>query len=316
MAGGLVGLLDDVAALAKLAAASIDDVGVAAGRASLKAAGVVVDDAAVTPAYVRGLAAERELPIVRRIAFGSLRNKLLIILPAALLLSSVAPKLVEVLLMVGGSYLAYEGAHKVIHALRRDDRDHEVAAVELGPEAEAKTIAGAIRTDFILSTEIMVIALKEVLDEPIVSRGVILAVVGLLITIGVYGLVGLIVKMDDVGLRLAERSSRQSQRIGRGLVAGMPTLLAWLSVVGTAAMLWVGGHILLVGADELGWTTPYHYVHELEKAVHDVAGVGGVLGWLVNTAASAAVGFVIGALITAVVTRLPKRASATGAAAH
>ena len=159
MAGGLVGLLDDVAALAKLAAASVDDVGAAAAKASVKAAGVVIDDTAVTPAYVRGLAAERELPIIRRIAIGSLRNKLLIILPAALLLSAVAPIVVEVILMFGGCFLAYEGAHKIIHALRHDDHDHDAPAAELGPDAEATTIAGAIRTDFILSAEIMVIAL-------------------------------------------------------------------------------------------------------------------------------------------------------------
>ena len=171
MAGGLVGLLDDIAALAKLAAASIDDVGAAAAKASAKAAGVVIDDTAVTPAYVRGLAAERELPIIRRIAIGSLRNKLLIILPAALLLSAIAPIVVEVILMFGGCFLAYEGAHKIIHALRHDDNDHDAPAAELGPDAEATTIAGAIRTDFILSAEIMVIAIKEVITEPVVSRG-------------------------------------------------------------------------------------------------------------------------------------------------
>ncbi len=318
MAGGLVGLFDDVAALAKLAAASVDDVGVAAGRASVKAAGVVVDDAAVTPAYVRGLAAERELPIIKRIALGSLRNKLLFILPAALLLSAIAPTVVEVILMFGGSFLAYEGAHKVVHALRHDDHDHDAPAAELGPEAEAKTISGAIRTDFILSAEIMVIALKEVLDEPVVSRGIILAIVGVLITVAVYGVVALIVKMDDVGLKLAQRPSPRSQRFGRLLVAGMPKLLAWLSVIGTAAMLWVGGHILLVGADELGWAWPYHLVHDLEHAVEDVPGVGGVLAWLVNTAASAVVGFVVGFVIMSVVERLPKRKGTTPepAAAH
>ena len=314
MAGGLVGLLDDIAALAKLAAASIDDVGAAAGKASMKAAGVVVDDAAVTPAYVRGLAAERELPIIRRIATGSLRNKLLFILPAALLLSSIAPTVVEVILMFGGTFLAYEGAHKVIHALRKDDHDHDAPAAELGPEAEAKTISGAVRTDFILSAEIMVIALKEVIDEPVVSRGVILAVVGVLITVVVYGVVALIVKMDDIGLRLAERSSPRSQRIGRLLVAGMPKLLAWLSVIGTAAMLWVGGHILLVGFDELGWSTPYHWVHELEDLVHDVAGIGGVLAWVVNTLCSAVVGLVVGTVIATIVERLPFKKKA--AAAH
>ena len=307
MAGGLVGLLDDVAALAKLAAASVDDVGAAAGKASVKAAGVVVDDAAVTPAYVRGLAAERELPIIKGIAIGSLRNKLLFILPAALLLSSIAPTLVEVILMFGGSFLAYEGAHKVVHALRHDDHDHGEPGVELGPEAGKKTIQGAIRTDFILSAEIMVIALKEVLEEPVVSRAVILAVVGVLITVVVYGVVALIVKMDDIGLKLAERESPSSQRTGRLLVAGMPKLLRWLSVIGTAAMLWVGGHILLVGAHELGWHWPYDLVHDAEHLVHDVPAVHGVLAWLINTAISALVGFVVGFAILSVVERLPKR---------
>ncbi len=309
MAGGLVGLLDDVAALAKLAAASVDDVGAAAAKASMKAAGVVVDDAAVTPAYVRGLAAERELPIIRRIAIGSLRNKLLIILPAVLLLSAIAPVVVEVILMFGGCFLAYEGAHKIIHALRHDDHDHDVPAAQLGPDAESTTVAGAIRTDFILSAEIMVIALKEVISEPLVSRGAILIVVAVGITAVVYGVVALIVKMDDVGLRLAERPSRGSQRLGRLMVAGMPKVLSSLSVIGIAAMLWVGGHILLVGLDELGWTTPYHLVHLLEEAVRGVAGVGGVLAWVVNTVASALVGLVIGSLIVLVVERLPFRRS-------
>jgi len=307
MAGGLVGLLDDVAALAKLAAASVDDVGIAAGRASMKAAGVVVDDAAVTPAYVRGLAADRELPIIKRIALGSLRNKLLIILPVALLLSEIAPTLVEVILMFGGCFLAYEGAHKVMHAVRKDDHEHDVPVVLQGPEAESTTVAGAIRTDFILSAEIMVISLKEVLDEPILSRAVVLALVGLLITAVVYGVVALIVKMDDIGLTMAGRPSRRSQRLGRLLVGGMPRLLAWLSVIGTAAMLWVGGHILLVGFDELGWEWPYHVVHELEHAVDGVPGIGGVLAWVVNTLCSAIVGFVVGFVIAGVVARLPRR---------
>jgi predicted DNA repair protein MutK len=304
MAGGLVGLLDDVAALAKLAAASVDDVGVAAGRASVKAAGVVVDDAAVTPAYVRGLAAERELPIIRKIAIGSLRNKLLFITPAALLLSEVLPTLVEVILMFGGCFLAYEGAHKLIHALKHDDHDHDVPAAAQGADAERSTISGAIRTDFILSAEIMVIALKEVIDEPLLARAAILAVVAVVITVVVYGIVAGIVKMDDVGLRISQRPSSSAQRAGRLLVAGMPKLLAWLSVIGTAAMLWVGGHILLVGADELGWHAPYELVHDMEHAVDGVPAVGGVLAWAVNTAASAVVGLAVGSVIVAVAARL------------
>jgi predicted DNA repair protein MutK len=305
MAGGLVGLLDDVAALAKLAAASVDDVGVAAGKASAKAAGVVVDDAAVTPAYVQGLAANRELPIIRKIATGSIRNKLLIILPVALLLSEVAPLLVEIILMCGGAYLSYEGFHKIYHKLKGDDHDHDVPSVVKGPEAEAKTVAGAVRTDFILSAEIMVIALKEVLEEGLVTRAAVLAVVAVGITAAVYGVVALIVRMDDVGLSLAGRESEASQRLGLGLVRAMPVVLSVLSVVGTAAMLWVGGHIILVGAKELGWSFPYDVVHDLEEGVNGVAGIGGVLAWLVNTVASAIVGFILGGIVNAVVSQLP-----------
>ena len=313
MAGGLVGLLDDVAALAKLAAASIDDVGAAAGRASVKAAGVVVDDTAVTPGYVRGLAAERELPIIRQIATGSLRNKLLFILPVAIVLSEVAPTLVEIILMAGGAFLCYEGAHKIVNALSGDDHDHDVPVTMLGPDAEKATVAGAIRTDFILSAEIMVISLKEVIDEPFVTRGVILAVVALLITVVVYGVVAAIVKMDDVGLALTRRPQRRAQRTGRALVRAMPVLMRWLSTIGIAAMLWVGGHILLVGADELGWHGPYAVVHNLEEVVHDTGALSGVLEWLVNTAASAVVGLAVGLIVTAVVAKLPRR---NRAAAH
>jgi len=314
MAGGLVGLFDDVAALAKLAAASIDDVGAAAGRAGVKAAGVVVDDAAVTPTYVHGVTTDRELPIIRRIATGSLRNKLFFILPAILLLSEIAPTVVEVILMTGGAYLSYEGAHKIIHALKHDDHDHDVPAVIAGPDAEAKTVSGAIRTDFILSAEIMVIALKEVLDEPLAARAAILVLVAVGITVLVYGSVALIVKMDDVGLAVSQRPSALAQRTGRFLVRAMPKLLKGLSIVGTAAMLWVGGHILLAGTDELGWHGPYDVVHDLEHTVEDVGGVGGVLEWLVNTLASAAVGFAVGAAIYGVLTLVARRR--TPAAAH
>ncbi len=316
MAGGLVGLLDDVAALAKLAAASIDDVGAAAGRASAKAAGVVVDDAAVTPAYVQGLAANRELPIIKRIATGSLKNKLLFITPAALLLSAIAPLLVEIILMAGGTYLCFEGAEKIYHKLSGDDHDHDVPAAVKGPEAEEATVASAVRTDFILSAEIMVISLKEVIDETFFQRAIILVVVALFITAIVYGVVALIVKMDDIGLSLAERDSESSQRLGRAMVAGMPKLLTFLSVIGTAAMLWVGGHIMIVGAHELGWDLPYDIVHDLEASVEDVSGVGGLLAWLVNTALSAVVGLVVGALVVAVVSRFHGSDHAEHAAAH
>ena len=319
MSGGLLGLLDDVVALAKLAAASVDDVGAAAGRASVKAAGVVVDDTAVTPAYVHGLAAERELPIIMRIAKGSLKNKLLYIIPVALVLSEFVPVLVEIVLMVGGAYLCFEGAEKIHHRLSHHDDTDPRPASAVGPEQEEETVAGAIRTDFILSGEIIVIALKDVLDRGFVSRAAILVVVAIVITAVVYGVVALIVKMDDVGLRMAQSGRGPTRRIGRGLVTGMPKLLAGLSVVGTAAMLWVGGHILLAGADELGWHWPYGLVHDLEHAVDDVGAIGGVLAWLANTAASALVGFTVGAVIATVVARLPfgrTKAEAADAAHH
>lgn len=305
MSAGLFGLLDDVAALARLAAASVDDIGAAAGRATAKAAGVVVDDTAVTPQYVHGIAAERELPIIKRIALGSLRNKLLFILPAAMLLSQFAPWLLTPLLMVGATYLCYEGAEKVWGRIRGHDH-HAVPVTATGGDAEKYMVTGAIRTDFILSAEIMVIALNEVAAEAFWPRLIILIVVAIVITVAVYGVVAGIVKMDDIGLRLTQRASAFAQRIGRGLVAGMPKLLAALSLIGTVAMLWVGGHILLLGTDTLGWHLLYGFVHHLEEQVHHaVPGVGGVLAWLVNTAASAVIGLVVGAVVVAVVHVLP-----------
>jgi len=304
MSAGLFGLLDDVATLARLAAASVDDVGAAAGRASAKAAGVVVDDTAVTPQYVAGVAAERELPIIRKIAIGSLRNKILFILPAALVLSQFAPWLLPVILMVGGTYLAYEGAEKVWERIR--GHEPKALAAETGAEAEQAMVSSAVRTDFILSAEIMVIALNEVADEALVPRAVILLVVAVAITVLVYGVVALIVKMDDVGLRLAERDSAAAKRVGLGMVKAMPRLLAVISVVGIAAMLWVGGHILLVNSAEVGWHWPYDTVHHWEEAVHEATGAAGaVLGWLVNTGVSAVIGIVWGAIVLAVVHRLP-----------
>ena len=304
MSGGLFALLDDVAVLARLAAASVDDIGAAAGRATAKAAGVVIDDTAVTPQYVHGIAAERELPIIKRIAIGSLRNKIVFILPAIMLLSQFAPWLLTPILMLGATFLCYEGAEKVWGKITGHG-GHAVPAAAAGPDAERFMVTGAIRTDLILSAEIMVIALNEVADQSFLPRLIILLVVALVITAVVYGVVAGIVKMDDVGLRLTQRSSAFAKNVGRGLVAGMPKLLAALSVVGTVAMLWVGGHILLLGTDELGWHLPYELVHHAEEYVHHVAAVGGVLAWLVNTAASAVVGLVVGAVVVAIVHVLP-----------
>lgn len=317
MSAGLFGLLDDIAALAKLAAASIDDVGAAAGRASAKAAGVVVDDTAVTPQYVQGVAAHREVPIIKRIAKGSLRNKLLFILPAALLLSQFAEFLLTPLLMIGGTYLCYEGAEKIWERLSghgdRSGETVEEAKEHLDTDAEETVIAGAIRTDFILSAEIMVISLNEVADEPFVSRAAILVVVAFAITVLVYGVVAIIVKMDDVGLNLAQRGSAAVQSFGRGLVRAMPILLSVISTVGVVAMLWVGGHIILAGVEDLGWHWPYDLVHDLqhevEHAVHDAGGaVTSTLGWLTNTFASAVIGVAVGAVVVVVMHLVPRRA--------
>ncbi len=247
---------------------------------------------------------------MKKIAFGSLRNKLLFILPAALLLSQFVPWALTPLLMLGGTYLCYEGAHKVWGVIR----GHEQHAVGEEQADEKTVVSGAIRTDFILSGEIMVIALNEVADQPFVSRALILVVVAIGITVLVYGVVAAIVKMDDFGLALAERPGATAQRIGRGLVAGMPRLLTVISVIGTAAMLWVGGHILLVGADDLGWHLPYDLVHHAEEVVHDAAGAfGAVLAWLVNTAASAVIGILVGAVVLGVVHLVPRRGGADAA---
>ena len=321
MSGGLVALLDDVAVLARAAAASVDDIGMAAGRASAKAAGVVVDDTAVTPQYVRGLAAERELHIIRKIAKGSLRNKLLIILPVILVLSQFLPVLLTPILMIGGAYLCYEGAHKVWEKV---GGGHHPPDEPVSADGEPKLIdedvvvKGAVRTDFILSAEIMVIALNEVADSPFVTRAITLAVVAVGITVLVYGVVGMIVKMDDVGLRLAQRPPGGVATAGRALVRGMPKLLNVLSVVGTAAMLWVGGHILLVGTDDLGWHGLYDVVHHVEEAAHDATGaLGGVVGWLVNTFASALIGLFVGAVVVAVLALVARaRKKPSDAPAH
>jgi uncharacterized protein len=313
VAGGLVALLDDVAVLARAAAASIDDIGAAAGRASIKAAGVVVDDTAVTPQYVHGLNADRELPIIRKIALGSLRNKLLVILPAILLLSQFLPWLLTPILMIGGAYLCYEGAEKIWHRISGHAEAH--ATVEDALPDEKTIVSGAVRTDFILSAEIMVISLNEVASEAFWSRAIILVVVAIGITVLVYGVVGLIVKMDDVGLSLAQRSGAVAG-FGRWLVRAMPKLLSALTVIGTAAMLWVGGHIILLGTDELGFHPLYEFVHHLEEAAHDATGaLGGVVGWLVNTLGSAILGLVVGAIVV-VVMNLTVHRKKDDAAAH
>jgi uncharacterized protein len=312
MASGLAALLDDVAAIAKLAAASLDDVTAAAGKAGSKAIGVVVDDAAVTPGYAMGFTPDRELPIVWKIALGSLRNKFLFLLPGALLLSAFAPWAVTPILMLGGAYLCFEATEKIFEAISKSTSDEEdtphVEELALSSaEIEAKKVAGAIRTDLILSGEIMAIALATVADRPFAIQAGALVVVSVGITAAVYGVVGLIVKMDDVGVHLAQRGSALARGVGRGLVKSMPHLMQGLSVVGTAAMLWVGGGIIVHGLEHFHLTPVPHFIESLSDKAHDVPQFGAVAGWLTFAAGSAVVGLIIGGVIVAVMHLIPGR---------
>jgi predicted DNA repair protein MutK len=323
---GLIALLDDIAGLAKVAAASLDDVAAQAAKAGSKAAGIVIDDAAVTPRYVVGFKAERELPIIGKIALGSLKNKLLFLMPAALILSFFAPWAITPLLMLGGAYLCYEGAEKIYEIVRpHDAHAHEakVTGAPVDPQAiEDQKVSGAIKTDFILSAEIMAITLSTVTDSSFMLQAFVLTAVGIGITALVYGAVALIVKADDAGLALAagerpvsglsgsagaptgaDRALRPiTQGIGRALVVGMPVLLKILSVVGTAAMLWVGGGIIVHGLEEYGFTGLGHGIHGIAETVaHAVPVATGFLEWLVTAAASGLVGLVLGGLLIPVV---------------
>jgi predicted DNA repair protein MutK len=297
MPSGLVALLDDVSVIARMAAASIDDVGAGVAKAGIKAAGVVIDDAAVIPAYVTEFTPDRELPIVWAIAKGSLRNKLLILLPLGLLLSHFLSAAIIPLLMIGGLYLSFEGAEKVLEMLGGPKHGETLAdTIEDIAAFEKERIVGAIRTDFILSAEIMAISLAEVAEAGLLQRGVILVVVAVVITFSVYGAVALIVKMDDIGLHLTRRTSAAAQRLGRFLLLAMPKLLSLLTSVGTIAMLWVGGGILLHGLEELGLAGPANLAHGVQHAVEYGAGaLGGVLGWLSSAVSSATFGVVVGA---------------------
>lgn len=310
MSVGLLGLLDDVTALAKVAAASIDDVAGQAAKAGLKAAGAVIDDAAVTPNYVAGFAANRELPIVGRIAAGSIRNKILILLPAALALSFFAPWLITPLLMLGGAYLCYEGAEKVFAALfPHAGHAHEVK-VEAAPTdplaLENSRVQGAIQTDFILSAEIMTIALGALPALPFWEQAAVLAVVGLGITLLVYGAVALIVKADDIGLAMA-RGARTGlgRATGRGILVAMPYVMQTLSVVGTAAMIWVGGGIVVHGLASFGLAQPEHWIEAAAHAAGEILpAAAGILSELTIILADGIIGLAFGLVLIPLVGRV------------
>jgi predicted DNA repair protein MutK len=306
MSIGLIALLDDIAGLAKVAAASVDDIAGQAAKAGAKAAGVVIDDAAVTPRYVTGFEAARELPIVRKIAIGSLRNKLLFLLPAALLMSLFAPWAITPLLMLGGAYLCFEGAEKVAEALMPHEAPHagEVKTLAIDPVTmEDDKVASAIKTDFILSAEIMAITLAAIPEGPFVTRAIVLAVVAIAITVVVYGGVALIVKADDVGLMLAKSDmasawGRLKAVFGRGLVLGMPYFLNALAVIGTAAMIWVGGGIIVHGLTEYGFGQIENVIAAAAaSAAQAVPAVAGAIKWIVTAAGAGVVGLVLGAAL-------------------
>ncbi len=311
MSTGLIALLDDVAAIAKVAAASIDDVASQAAKAGAKAAGVVIDDAAVTPRYVTGFSADRELPIVARIARGSLRNKLLILLPAALALSAFAPALILPLLMIGGAFLCYEGAEKAYEAVvphHAEAHEAAIGSIAIDPGSmEDEKVAGAIKTDFILSAEIMAITLAAIPTGSFWTQAAVLAVVGIAITVAVYGGVALIVKADDLGIALARNEGRSpfgamSRVLGRGLVQGMPHFLKLLGIVGTAAMIWVGGGIIIHGLAGYGLAGFEHAIHAAaENAGRALPPVAGLTSWVVTAAASGIVGLALGLLLIPVV---------------
>lgn len=300
MTSGWIVLLDDLATLTKVAASSLDDAAGQAAKAGSKAAGIVIDDAAVTPRYVVGLTADRELPIIAKIAVGSLKNKLLLLLPGALLLSFFAPWAITPLLMAGGAFLCLEGYHKVMDLVRPGHGGHAEAttAAQTAEELEKERVSSAIRTDFILSAEIMAITLASVATSPTWMQAVVLGVVGVGMTLLVYGAVAVIVKADDAGVALARAAQGPVRALGRGIVLGMPVFLKVLSLVGMVAMLWVGGGILIHGLHELGVHGPEEAVHHAAEFVAGmIPALKSLLTWLVGAGISGVLGVIVGALV-------------------
>ncbi len=303
---GLLALLDDVSAIAKVAAASVDDIGAAAMKAGSKTAGVIIDDAAVTPKYVQGFAPARELPIIWRIARGSVINKLVLLMPAVLLMAAFAPWMVWPLLILGGGYLCFEGAEKIVHVLMPHD-DHSGGPdgshdVKDPNRLEEEKVKGAIKTDFILSAEIMVISLSAIEAPNFYMQAATLAVVAILITAVVYGAVAIIVKMDDVGLWLNENGRIGATRaFGRAIVQFMPWLLKALTIIGTAAMLWVGGSIIVHSLHEMGWHYPEEQIHHIAVAYGQQ---NPSLEWLITAGIDFVLGFLVGLVLIPIGTKI------------
>jgi uncharacterized protein len=310
VATGFLALLDDVAAIAKVAASTLDDTAGVAAKASAKAAGVVIDDAAVTPRYVHGFTADREIPIVAKIARGSLKNKLVFLLPGALLLSWLAPWAITPLLMAGGAYLCFEGAEKLYEIFTPHDEAAENLTDEDPGAVEERMVTGAIRTDLILSGEIMAITLASVAESAIAEQAVVLALVGIGITLLVYGAVALIVKADDAGYALARTGSPSLRVLGRVLVKGMPPFLKLLAYIGTAAMLWVGGGIVIHGMEEFGIAEPGHSIHHFAEAAGAGMGtMGPTVTWLLSALGSGLFGIALGGIIVVAMHLRPGKAA-------
>jgi uncharacterized protein len=307
MSSGLIALLDDIAALAKVVATGLDDAGAQAAKASGKVAGMIIDDAAVTPRYVAGLAAERELPVIRKIAMGSLKNKLLFLLPGALVLSLLAPWAITPILMTGGAFLCLEGYQKVTDLFKPKDHSHNNAATSTTQslqDLENERVKSAIRTDFILSAEIMAITLSSVASSPLWLQGGVLAVVGIFMTLLVYGLVAIIVKADDAGMALAKSKQGAIRVLGRRIVIGMPFFLKTLSMVGMIAMLWVGGGILIHGLHVLGVHGPEDMLHHTaELGAKAVSALSGFVAWLISASIAAVLGLLCGVAVNPLVVK-------------
>ena len=309
MASGLLALLDDISALVKASAASLDDVPTQVAKTTGKVSGIVIDDAAVTPKYVVGLDPSRELGIIYKIAKKSIVNKLIILSPAALLLGYFAPWAITPILMLGGAYLCYEGYEKVHHLFAKKPQavTETIAPVVITPEElEKERIESAVRTDMILSAEITAIAYSQVTEQSLLNQILVLVAVGVFITVAVYGFVGLIVKADDIGVHLAqERFSSFTRRFGRGMVKFMPHFLRILGYVGTAAMLWVGAEIIAHG---IPFTA--HLLHELELSLSHIPAIGWLIKALVSAIAGIAIGFIVEKIVLLVKTVLPKKKQA------
>jgi len=303
---GFLALLDDVAALTKLAAAQLDDVATQAVKAGSKAAGVVIDDGAVTPKYVQGLPAAREIPIVLQIARGSLFNKLIVLLPLALLLDTFLPWVITPLLMLGGAYLCFEGAEKVLHLFVSSHDPVPQSETLDAAHLERERVAGAIKTDFILSAEIMTIALAAIDVGSIWTQGIVLALVAVGITGLVYGSVAVLVKADDLGLRMHQTGRLAATRaLGRSIVKGMPGVMSLISAIGTAAMLWVGGSIVIHGLEGLGWGAVGHFIEEAAaNAATALPAAGGGIEWLVKAGLDGVFGLALGLALIPVATQV------------